>query len=525
MGQQCSQLVVRRQSKHRCSSAQGAAQDSSVLFDKYIPGRQLAPKCVEVTHRISRAVYVAYRLRKSSIPCKGLGAPRVAARLGRIQSLDHPNICQLVDVFEDQQYVHLVYSKVAGPPLLEAISKKAGHSEDAVAAIAYQLARALHVGVDTGIFHGALAPKNLFMNGDRVEITDFGLAGLMKPAALETGPCKSMFYMAPEMVKPFLGKCKDVKPDCRHSIKLESGLASKPSEAADIWSLGVIVFTLLSGRTPFLGNYKTGELAKNISSADLKFGHDMEGSVTKECLHFISRLLQKDPLRRPSAAEVLKHPWLHLQRGAAAPMDPSIVEHLGTIQAESHLKKAMMRMIASRVPPDKIKELEAAFDAMDMNRDGMVCLREFRLGLAKLGFSKDLNNAEIEAVFKELDHDGCGKIGFREFLAATIDSQRILVDEVLWDVFKFIDRDRNGTVSREELASAVRNTEGRLGQEYVDVIVDQLEWEIREDLTFEEFRALIMEEGGRQRLASSCLCSPCGSLQRVPGQTLRRGGC
>jgi len=421
--------------------------------------------------------------------------------------------------------VHLVYSKVSGPPLLESISKQGGHSEEKVAAIAYQLARALSVGVDIGVFHGALAPKNLFMNGDRVEITDFGLAGLMKPAALGSGPCKSMFYMAPEMVKPFLEKCKAVKLDCRHAIKLQPGLSARPSEAADIWSLGVIVFTLMSGRTPFSGSYKTGELAKNIIGAELKFGHDLEGSVTKECMHFIGQLLRKDPLRRPSAAEVLKHPWLHLQRGTSAPMDPSIVEHLGTIHAESHLKKAMMRMIASRVPPDKIKELETTFDAMDINRDGMVCLREFRFGLAKLGYSKDLDESEVLAVFKELDHDGCGKIGFREFLAATIDSQRILVDEVLWDVFKFIDRDRSGTVSREELASAVRNTEGRLGQEYVDVIVDQLEWEIREDLTFEEFRELIMEEGGRQRLATSCLCSPCGSMQSGARETVRRGGC
>eukprot|EP00931_Biecheleriopsis_adriatica_P087653 TRINITY_DN62083_c0_g1_i1.p1 TRINITY_DN62083_c0_g1~~TRINITY_DN62083_c0_g1_i1.p1 ORF type:complete len:570 (+),score=117.47 TRINITY_DN62083_c0_g1_i1:20-1729(+) len=517
MGQQCSELIpFKKASKHRCKAANGSGELKQTLEEKYILGKVFAPKVVAVTHRISSAEYVAYRIQKGPTTCSGLSSQNISTAIGRIHSIDHPNICHLVEAFEDERYVHLVYSKITGRPLFERIAKDGGHSEDKVRSIAYQMLRAINVALKAGVCHGVLASKNLFLTADgRLEITDFGLCGIIKPGLFTEGPCKSMFYLAPEAIKRWLERCKGVKPADMKQVQLEKSQAPKPTEAADVWSMGVIVYTLLAGRTPFKGNHKTGELANNICTGDLKFGHDMEGTLSNEAIRFLSQVLVKSPEKRPTAAELLKHPWLHEERGASqATMSPEICQHLGTIHAESHLKKAMMRIIASRVPPSKIKELERAFDAMDLNRDGMVCLREFKHGLVKNGFAEKMEEEQVNALFHELDHDGCGKIGFREFLAATVDTQRIYVDEVLWDVFERIDKDGNGVVTREELLHAVRSIEGsRLGEEYVSVILSQLEGEVVDALTFEEFRLLVLEEGGRQRMAENWWC-PCSILQK-----------
>eukprot|EP00440_Ansanella_granifera_P002879 gb/GFBE01003142.1/.p1 GENE.gb/GFBE01003142.1/~~gb/GFBE01003142.1/.p1 ORF type:complete len:174 (+),score=24.90 gb/GFBE01003142.1/:1-522(+) len=164
MGQQCSDLIRPRRPKHRCTAAQGSTARSS-LEDKYVLGKTLAPKVVEVTHRVSQASYVAYRIKKSPVTCKDLSEPKTATAISRIQSIDHPNVCHLVEAFDDEKYISLVYSKVNGKQLFEQISKS-GHSEAKTADIAYQILRAISIGLDAGVFHGALAPKNLFLDDE-----------------------------------------------------------------------------------------------------------------------------------------------------------------------------------------------------------------------------------------------------------------------------------------------------------------------------------------------------------------------
>merc|ERR1719310_422140 len=87
---------------------------SNALEEKYQVGKALAPKVFSVRHRVTQALYVAYRLKRERA-----SAELTATTIGPLKALDHQNICQLIEAFSDKRYVYLVYSKVCGLPLLE----------------------------------------------------------------------------------------------------------------------------------------------------------------------------------------------------------------------------------------------------------------------------------------------------------------------------------------------------------------------------------------------------------------------
>lgn len=467
------------------------------LDAKYNFCRALAPKVTAVRHKITQSSFVAYQLAKDAQPCQD--QQKRAQTVTGLTTLDHPNICQLVESFDDSRYTYLVYQAVEGRPILSQISRQQSFSERDAANVALQAVRALSIGYEKRIYHGAMAPKNIFLNSDgHVSITDFGLAGVLKPAPLDCATVDgAMAYLSPEVVKPWLWKKRKASKGER--VRLFDG-EMVISPRADIWSLGVIMYTVLSGAAPFKGKPATGELASQICHTNLVF--DIRShELSRHARDFLIAALTKDYRVRPTAAQLLDHPWLmmlknaHTAKGALLPLE--ICKQLGTLHAETHFKKAMLRIIATKMTPSKIKKLTNVFDSFDTDRDGQISLTEFKEGLAK--HPELSSNGEIEIIFSEIDYDQSGKISVSEFIAATLDSQDALLDRVLWDTFSALDTNENGIVSREELRNAVRSVEGRLGREHAELIASRLVDEVGTSLNFADFKELIHEEGGRQR--------------------------
>lgn len=487
---------------------------SGTLEDDYELEEQLAPKVWCVKHRVSHAPYVVYKLKKHKDGAYAGDSGNDKKKMGSMGAmvdklcydlvrLDHPNVCQLVEAFDDSRFTHLVYNKVVGKPILEFFSLAECWSEEKVAILARQAVRALCFVTESHIYHGALEPKNLFLDSeDHLVITDFGLAGFLKPLYLTHGPGTSMLYAPPEIVKAWLKACKRSDGSDFSKVKLNPDIARlELSEKSDLWSLGVILFTILGGRHPFKGSISDGELANQICSVELNFGIAMEGEMSTEATDFLSKSLLKDPLKRPTYATLMHHPWLHMekrckrQRMSSANLE--VCKQLGSLSRESQFKRSMMRFMVAHVPPHSIRALEAAFDAMDADRSGTVSLVEFTKGLHKIPEFAIAKQEDINSFFAEIDVDGGGEIGVREFVAATLDSQKEVMEQILWETFQLLDVDNSGTVSAEELATAVRGGEcHRLGQELVGDILARLESEIKEPLDFESFHILLFEEGG-----------------------------
>ena len=173
-----------------------------------------------------------------------------------------------------------------------------------VQALLRQVAEALQHLHGRGVVHRDVKPENLLL-ADRsehalVKLCDFGLACELEPASaaglqLRTSTLKgTVAYMAPEYLR------------------------EEPHGAAvDLWSLGVVLYILLSGRHPFDpdGEAEEPELAARIKAAEWGFGHaPCWWNVSDDGKRAVRALLEQSPARRPSASELLRLPWL---QGAA----------------------------------------------------------------------------------------------------------------------------------------------------------------------------------------------------------------
>ncbi|XP_017346818.2 MAP kinase-interacting serine/threonine-protein kinase 2 isoform X2 [Ictalurus punctatus] len=168
------------------------------------------------------------------------------------QCQGHRNILQLVEFFEEDDRFYLVFEKLRGGTVLTHIHRRQRFSEQEVSAVVQDIASALHFLHSKGMAHRDLKPENILCeHSDQmcpVKICDFDLGSGMKlssdcnlissPQLLT--PCGSAEYMAPEMVEAF---------------NEEVGVYDK---RCDLWSLGVILYILLSGSPPFTGHCGTG---------------------------------------------------------------------------------------------------------------------------------------------------------------------------------------------------------------------------------------------------------------------------
>lgn len=209
------------------------------------------------------------------------------------------NIIELIDVFEDSEYLHIVTELCHGGELFEKIVERSASSfpdshrcfdETEASRIIFQVLNAISSLHKAGIVHRDLKPENILFASDvdstSVKVIDFGLARRHSP---QGAPMNSLvgtpYYIAPEV----LGKRYD--------------------KACDLWSLGVITYTMLCGYPPFNGE-SNKEIYNRVRSGQYRFPRIDWKYTSRDSRDFIRRLIRLDPSERLTAEQALKHPWI-----------------------------------------------------------------------------------------------------------------------------------------------------------------------------------------------------------------------
>jgi serine/threonine protein kinase len=195
-----------------------------------------------------------------------------------VAQLQHPNIVTVIDRGEQDGRQYIVFEYIEGENLKELVVRKGRLEVREALEIAIEVARALGFAHEHGLVHRDVKPQNVLLNGDgRAKVTDFGIARSLdvEQGVTQTGTVLGTSnYIAPEQAS---GKHVD-----QHS---------------DVYSLGVVLYEMLSGEVPFPGESFVAVALKHVNQPPPSV-LDVRGDIPMRIAEAVGRALEKDPERR-----------------------------------------------------------------------------------------------------------------------------------------------------------------------------------------------------------------------------------
>ncbi|GLU19336.1 hypothetical protein SLE2022_355920 [Rubroshorea leprosula] len=391
----------------------------------------------------------------------------------------HPNIVSLKDTYEDDGAVHIVMELCEGGELFDRIVARGHYTERAAAVVMRTIVEVVQVCHKHGVMHRDLKPENfLFANkkeSSPLKAIDFGLSVFFEPGQKFNEIVGSPYYMAPEVLKRNYG------PE------------------VDVWSAGVILYILLCGVPPFWAETEQG-VAQAIIRSVIDFKRDPWPKVSDNAKDLVKKMLNPDPKRRPTAQQVLEHPWL--QNAKKAPnvsLGETVKARLKQFSVMNKLKKRALRVIAEHLSVEEVAGIKDAFTMMDTGNRGKINLEELRIGLQKIG--QQIPDADLQILMEAADVDGDGTLNYGEFMAVSVHLKKMANDEHLHKAFAFFDQNQSGYIEIDELRGALNDDVDTCSEEVINAIMLDVDTDKDGRISFEEFAAM-MKAGTDWRKAS-----------------------
>ncbi|CAG9318358.1 unnamed protein product [Blepharisma stoltei] len=354
-----------------------------------------------------------------------------------LKLLDHPNIIRAYEFFEDSEDFYIVMEHCKGGELFDAIVRRKCFKEHEAALIMRQLFSCLAYLHSKKIAHRDLKPENILLDDKSdcwgIKLIDFGAATHYENGQFLHGSLGTPYYIAPEVLA-----------DCY-------------TEKCDLWSAGVIMYILLTGKPPFDGTTEV-EILNHIKEE--KYNSESTTSfkaLSREAKDLIKHLLVPEK-ERISASDALEHDWIKNNFQEPPTSDEVIKASLSNLlgfKNENKIKDAIITFIVTQLASSQdLREAREIFRKLDQNGDGKLSREELENGFENLdGFSPEI----LDQIMDEVDTDNNGYIDYTEFLKAATDIRKFTSVANLQNAFDAFDKDGSGKISAEELKYVLKD--------------------------------------------------------------------
>ena len=428
----------------------------------------------KATHLVSGDIRAVKVIQKSLAP-NSKSTLTAIAEFDILKKLDHPNILKLHEYFQDARNIYIVMEYCEGGPLYDQLLKCKQLTEQSVAKVMQQILSAVAYCHERNVVHRDLKPANILLINNLddicVKIIDFGGSKIIGEEGLKD-KFGTPIYIAPEVIT-----------------------RQHYNEKCDLWSSGVIMYSLLCGRPPFEGG-STKEILHKVVDGVYSFRGSEWSIISKGARCFIEKLLHYEPDKRISAREALDDLWLIKQCTALniIPTEAALLTYNNLLQfsAKQRLQEAVLTYLVCHVQNnEEEKRLKKIFEAFDTNKDGALSREELIDGYFTLFGDFRMAEVEVERIMKKVDVNENGRIDYSEFLMATSNVNNLLGSKKLQMAFEQFDLDGNGVISVDELHKVLGGDDKTVDKQYWMSIIKEVDKDNDGCIDFSEFKAMM----------------------------------
>lgn len=406
------------------------------------------------------------------VPKKSVSMEKFHREINIMKMLDHPNIIKLFETFDDRNSTYLIMELCRGGELFDKVVEQGSLSEVEAAIVLQQILRSVHYMHENDIAHRDLKPENFLFTSkgpidedNLLKLIDFGVACHCGQNDVLKEVVGTPYYVAPQVI------------------------TGRYDKMSDVWSCGIIMFTLLTGNVPFNGPSDNEVLAK-VRQGIVRYNQSAWNSVSEDALALVKKFLTRNPKERFTTAQALEHDWIKNLAPRALPvLQEDIVDRIRVFRRKNQLKQAALSIVANEMDDEQIRHLRETFTSLDTNGDGLLTYAEIRSGVEKDGL-------EVPLVLDELfNKDAEAVVDYTEFLAATLDIRSHLSDEACRMAFGIFDTDGSGKITTREITK----TFGREGsalqrKSSAEGILNKYSTKGDGSMDFNDFREMLQSE-------------------------------
>ena len=308
---------------------------------------------------------------------------------------------------------------------------------------------------------------------DKVEIKNFELK------LIDFG-CSKMFTTYKKNFEDTIGTLVYCSPEV---------LLNNYNEKCDLWSCGIILYLLLTGKFPFYGKTEN-EIIEKILNQKIEFNEEIFDKISPEAKDLIQKCLIHDKNKRISASEALKHPFfanIDLNNIYHEKIDlKEVLSSLKYFSKHSKFYQVVLAFLshnyAEKTQLDKLKKI---FYKIDTNLDGKLSKEELMNAYKIAGIK--INKNQLDKIINSMDYDNNGYIEYEEFIRATIPKENLFTDVNLKTAFELFDLDKNGSISLNEIKEVLgikKNDDDKV----IEELMNEVQRTGNQEITFSQFK-------------------------------------